>query len=89
MSEPEKYLAPAVRVIAKLAPGGGGADDRLHRGIEAAVKATGVKYSGVFRWMRPKAVGGRDGLIPSKHHPRLLDYAREHKLPLTPDDFFA
>lgn len=37
--------------------------------------------------MRPKAKGGTDGLIPSRHVGRLLSYALANKLPVTAESF--
>lgn len=90
MSKADRYLYPAARVIQKLALVCDGADeDWLHRGAEAASKATGVTYTGVFKWMRPKSAGGRDGFIPAKHHIPILEYARKHGVDLEPADFFV
>jgi hypothetical protein len=48
-----------------------------------------VDVSRVYRWTYPADRGGTDGLIPTKHQMRLLALAREHGVPLSPDDFFA
>lgn len=89
MSREEKYLPPASQVILKLASTEESEEDIWRRGIKAASKATGVTYAGVFRWMRPKSAGGRDGLIPSRHHAPIIEYARKYRCPLSHEDFFA
>jgi len=71
------YLEPARTIIERVG------------GIEAAAKATGKNYTRVYRWMRPREVGGTDGLIPARYHRDLLDYARKNGRPLTPEDFFC
>lgn len=71
------YLDPARTIIERVG------------GVRAAAEATGKNRTRVYRWMRPKDVGGTDGLIPSRYHRDLLDYARKNNLPLTPDDFFC
>ena len=57
-------------------------------GIAVAAEVTGTHFSRVYRWMRPKEVGGTDGIIPADAQQALMDYAREKSLPLRPDDFF-
>jgi hypothetical protein len=71
------YLDPARTVIERIG------------GVMAAAEATGKNRTRVYRWMRPRAVGGTDGLIPSRYHRDLLDYAKKNGRPLTPDDFFC
>lgn len=71
------YLDPARTIIERVG------------GVRAAAEATGKNRTRVYRWMRPKDVGGTDGLIPARYHRDLLDYARKNNLPLTPDDFFC
>lgn len=68
-------LEPAHSVISKLG------------GIAQVVEATGVHRTRVYSWRRAKADRGTDGLIPQKHHPVLLDFARKRGVPLTADDF--
>jgi hypothetical protein len=67
--------SPASRVIARL-------------GGEAMVSAvTGTAYTAPYRWQAPRAKGGTGGLIPQRHHRRLLDYARSKGIPLTAEEF--
>lgn len=70
------YLDPARTVIAKIG------------GIEVACKALGVGRTAVVKWMRPREVGGRGGIIPSDQALALYEYARANNLPLEAEDFF-
>jgi hypothetical protein len=57
-------------------------------GGEAAVsRATGTAYTAPYRWQHPVDKGGTGGLIPQKHHPALLEFARRHGKELAPADF--
>ncbi|MBY6242815.1 hypothetical protein [Methylosinus sp. Sm6] len=57
-------------------------------GGEAAVsRATGTAYTAPYRWQHPVDKGGTGGLIPQKHHPALLEFARQNGKELTPADF--
>lgn len=69
-------LEPAATVVFRLG------------GVAAVADATGVHWSRVYSWMSPKAIGGTGGLIPHRHHAKLLAYARKHKKRLRPQDFF-
>ena len=67
--------SPASLIIARL-------------GGEAVVSAiTGTAYTAPYRWQAARAKGGTGGLIPQRHHRRLLDYARSKGIPLTADEF--
>lgn len=68
-------MEPASTIIKKL-------------GGEAVVsKITETAYTAPYRWQQPRAKGGTDGLIPQRHHPKLLTYARENDIPLSPAEF--
>lgn len=67
---------PAERIIEKCG------------GPKALASLVGVDLSRVHRWTYPKAKGGTDGRIPSRHHQKLLDRARENGISLSPADFF-
>jgi hypothetical protein len=73
------YLDPAYTIIEKLG------------GLSAAAEAAGVDESRVCRWRLPKGKphDGTGGLVPSKHHQRILDWAARHERDLGPADFFA
>jgi hypothetical protein len=58
-------------------------------GPKATALMAGVDVSNVHRWTYPKERGGTGGVIPARHQRRLLEKAKEQKIPLKPDDFFA
>lgn len=69
-------MQPATDIIKKL----GGAD------VVAGI--VGVHRTRVYKWMHPKSNGGTDGLIPSWHIQKLLDYAAREGVDLTAAEFF-
>lgn len=57
-------------------------------GGEAAVaRITQTAFTAPYRWQHSKERGGTGGLVPQRHIPTLLNYAREHGVSLTADDF--
>ena len=68
-------MNPASRVIDKL---GGEA-------VVAEVLATAS--TAPYRWQYSREKGGTGGLIPQKHHRKLLDFAGERQIPLNAEDF--
>lgn len=72
-----EYFDPAYTVIKKLG------------GLENAALASGASESWVSRWRVSKDRRGTGGLIPSKYHSRILEWARENKKSLRPSDFFG
>lgn len=72
----ETHLDPAKSVIAKI-------------GIEKVSAITGKHVSRVYRWMYPKERGGTGGRVPQEEAEKLLAYAKENSIELTPADFFA
>lgn len=72
-----KGLEPAASIVA------------LFQGAPAVARITGRDPSRVYRWMLPAHKGGTDGEIPAKARRRLLEYAREHNIPLKPEAFIA
>jgi hypothetical protein len=57
-------------------------------GGEAVVASvTGTALTAPYRWQYPRERGGTDGLIPQRHHRRLLDYAAANGLALSAEDF--
>ncbi|GGC60397.1 hypothetical protein [Chelatococcus reniformis] len=57
-------------------------------GGEAAVAAvTGTAYTAPYRWQYAKAKGGTGGVIPQRHHRRLLSFAAKVGVALQPEDF--
>lgn len=68
-------MEPASTIIKKL-------------GGEANVsKITETAYTAPYRWQQPRDKGGTGGLIPQRHHPKLLSYAHIKKIRLKPGDF--
>jgi len=68
-------LEPAKSIVAKL-------------GGEAKVsQIAGTGLTAPYSWQYPRTVGGTDGLIPQRHHPKLLDYARDNDINLKAEDF--
>lgn len=57
-------------------------------GHQAVAEMVGVDIANVYRWTYPRARGGTDGIIPSRHQAKLLQGARARGLPLEPADFF-
>jgi hypothetical protein len=67
--------SPASIIIARL-------------GGEAIVALiTGTAYTAPYRWQAARRKGGTGGLIPQRHHRRLIDYARAKGIPLSADEF--
>lgn len=46
-------------------------------GIRPLARMLGIDHSSVQRWTRPLSKRGSGGLIPSRHHQRILTLARE------------
>ena len=70
-------MNPARRIIARL-------------GGEAQISfITGTAYTAPYRWQAARAKGGTGGLIPQRHHRRLIDYARSRGIPLSAEEFLA
>ena len=69
------HLEPAKSVIDKI-------------GVDRVAEITGKHVSRVYRWMYAKERGGTDGLIPQTDASKLLAYARENGIDLSPADFF-
>ena len=65
---------PALTILARF--GGAGPLSRL----------LGLDRSAVHRWALPKARGGSAGLVPAKHHLRLLALASAQGVPLSAAD---
>lgn len=69
---------PAATVIRKLG------------GIDAVADHLGLHRSRVWAWAQPFSAtqrSGTNGVIPQKHHVRLLDFARAKDVPMTAGDF--
>lgn len=48
---------------------------------------TGTSFTAPYRWQYERERGGTGGTIPQKYHRTLLNYAHEHEIPLSADDF--
>lgn len=57
-------------------------------GEKAVAEITATSYTAPYRWQHPLAKRGTGGVIPQRHIPTLLAYARQHGIALAPDDFF-
>ncbi|MDQ2079507.1 hypothetical protein RA307_04875 [Xanthobacteraceae bacterium Astr-EGSB] len=62
---------------------------RKFGGPSAVANITGAHRTRVSNWQRPKSVGGTGGVVPQRHHRALLDYARQHDIPLSAEEFVA
>jgi hypothetical protein len=65
---------PAATVLARF--GGSG----------PLARRLGLDRSAVHRWALPKSRGGSDGLIPARHHRRVLELASAEGIALTAAD---
>jgi hypothetical protein len=68
-------MEPASNIVSRLG------------GPSVVARITGVHRTRVSNWMRPKEKGGTGGRIPQDHHRALLEYAREHDLSLSAEEF--
>jgi hypothetical protein len=68
-------MEPAASIIKKF-----GGNKQVSQIVGCSLPAT-------YNWPKPRAEGGTDGLIPQRHHPKLLDYARTHGVDLRAEDF--
>lgn len=59
---------------------------RTLNGVVRTAEICEISHASVCAWDRPKSRKGTGGLVPAKHQPRILAYAREHNLPLGPGD---
>jgi hypothetical protein len=80
----KKYLDPAYSLILRFSPTG-----ELSKGIDSVAAITGADRTRVYRWMRPKDVGGTGGLIPSRQQKKLFEHAKETNLRVELSDFFG
>lgn len=68
-------MEPARSIIARLG------------GAAVVARITETAYTAPYRWQYPRSKGGSGGLIPQKHHRKLIDYARMNGVDLEPADF--
>lgn len=62
---------------------------RKFKGLKAVAEITGVSSHSVMRWRYPRSKRGTGGLIPHRHADKLLVFARENGVDLSPADFFS
>ena len=60
---------------------------RLLGGEKVVSEITGTAYTAPYRWQHDRTRGGTGGLIPQRHHPKLLDHARAQGIELGAQDF--
>jgi hypothetical protein len=60
---------------------------RLCGGPNAVSKVVGVHRTRVWNWTVERERGGTGGLIPQKHHAKILAFAMDNKIPLGPEHF--
>jgi hypothetical protein len=70
------HCEPATSIIVKF------------KGLKAVAEITGVRPHTVMRWRYPRSKRGTGGIIPHRHADRLLAFARENGIELSPADFF-
>jgi len=75
-------MEPAKTIISKFAK-----PDEGLTGEAVISRITETAYTAPYRWQQPREKGGTGGLIPQRHHPRLLTYAKENGIELAPGDF--
>jgi len=68
-------MEPAKSIIEKLG------------GEKVVSEVTKTSYTAPYRWQHPVEKKGTGGVIPSKHIPALVAYARAKGVDLTLDDF--
>ena len=74
--DPSQKLIPAAALIERLG------------GITVVMDAIGTGASStVHRWTYPKARGGTAGLIPQRHIPALMEFARDRGIEVSAEDF--
>lgn len=79
----DKYLDPAYSIIRTFG------DGKLSRGIDAVAEIVKRDRSRVYRWMRPKELGGTDGFIPAQAQRALWEYSKANGGPQVVKDFFV
>lgn len=70
-------LSPAREIVQKLG------------GVRATARILNLNPSAVCRWMKPPAERGTNGLVPQRHWPALIQYAKKERIKLGLRDFVA
>jgi len=71
-----RALDPAAKIVTRLG------------GPSVVAKICGCSYTAPYRWQMPVNRGGTGGVIPQRHHHRLLRFAKRAEIKLRPVDFF-
>jgi hypothetical protein len=58
-------------------------------GEDVVREVTGAGETAPYRWQHAREKGGTGGIIPHKHAVKLLAYATERQIDVTPADFLA
>lgn len=58
-------------------------------GVERVSEITDRHISRVYRWMYPKDRGGTGGIIPQPEAAKMLAYAKDKRIRLSPAAFFG
>jgi hypothetical protein len=74
-TEIARGMEPARTIVQKLG------------GPAIVAEITGAASTAPYRWQYTRAKGGTGGVIPQRHHRKLLDYAREKNIELKAEDF--
>ena len=75
-------MEPAKSIIERFAQ-----PDKGLTGEAVVSQITETAYTAPYRWQHSRSKGGTDGLIPQRHHTKLLDYARANGIALEAADF--
>jgi hypothetical protein len=75
-------LEPAATVITRIGEG------CFTLGVRRVSEITGHDETWVRRWAYPQSRRGRDGRVPERDIPKLLEWARENHIRLSGNDFF-
>lgn len=70
-------MNPASKIIEKL-----GGEAEVAKALDTALTAP-------YRWQYSREKGGTDGLIPQRHHRKLLDFAKEKGVRLRAEEFLS
>jgi len=77
-----RRLAPASTIVEKFTSGN-------DAGVKVLAEVCGVDQSRVYRWMYGAELNGTDGVIPSRHHRKIVAAARARGIPLSGDDLIG
>jgi hypothetical protein len=58
-------------------------------GVTNASRLLDVDRTWIWLWRQPRSKRGRDGKIPEKHHPKVMELAERFNWPLTAADIIG